>query len=174
MRQYHGNELPTFSAEETEYVKGSIDFIGINRYSTLYAKDCIHSSCILSGDRPIQGFVYTTIERNGVLIGDPETLTRCRRPHVRHHRSCLGSGARCRPALNSADRHYTLPVEAKASRWPLAMAGGVWGCLTRHSLPLQGKMQSRKQDVQVQELLHDDKRIEFHKAYLASLARVIK
>ncbi|KAF5958895.1 hypothetical protein HYC85_006120 [Camellia sinensis] len=44
-------------------------------------------------------------------------------------------------AKKSADRQYTLPMAAKTSRWPLATAGGVWGCLTRHSLPLQGKMQ---------------------------------
>ncbi|XP_022735573.1 beta-glucosidase 18-like [Durio zibethinus] len=50
MRQYHGSALPRFSPEETEYVKGSIDFIGLNHYSTLYANYCIHSPCILGGD----------------------------------------------------------------------------------------------------------------------------
>lgn len=71
MRQYHGSELPRFSPEETEYVKGSIDFIGINHYSTLYAKDCIHSHCALGGDHFIRGFAYTTGERDGILIGEP-------------------------------------------------------------------------------------------------------
>ena len=42
-------------------------------------------------------------------------------------------------AQNSADRHKIVPVGTPASRWPLATAGGVWGCLTRHSLPFQGK-----------------------------------
>ncbi|PSS16206.1 Beta-glucosidase [Actinidia chinensis var. chinensis] len=32
----------------------------------------------------------------------------------------------------------------------------------------------RQQDVQVQELLNDVKRVEFHKAYLASMARAIR
>ncbi|KAK9268749.1 hypothetical protein L1049_000510 [Liquidambar formosana] len=76
MLHYHGNELPRFTPEEAKYINGSIDFIGINHYSTLYAKDCIHSACILGGDRPIRGFVYTTGERDGVPIGEPTGMPR--------------------------------------------------------------------------------------------------
>ncbi|KAL0301154.1 UNVERIFIED_CONTAM: Beta-glucosidase 18 [Sesamum radiatum] len=79
MRRYHGSELPSFSPGERELLRDSIDFIGINHYGTLYAKDCIHSSCICNdsccsqgSDRPIRGFVYTTGERNGVTIGERE------------------------------------------------------------------------------------------------------
>ena len=71
MRRYLENELPRFSPEETKYVKGSIDFIGINHYSTLYAKDCMYSSCLHGGDRAIRGFADTTGKRDGVPIGDP-------------------------------------------------------------------------------------------------------
>lgn len=71
MRHYHGNELPRFTPEEKTYVKDSIDFIGLNHYSTLYAMDCIHSTCISGGDHVISGFVYTTGERDGVPIGEP-------------------------------------------------------------------------------------------------------
>ncbi|KAL0283983.1 UNVERIFIED_CONTAM: Beta-glucosidase 18 [Sesamum angustifolium] len=83
MRRYHGSELPSFSPEERELLRGSIDFIGINHYGTLYAKDCIHSSCICNdsscsqgSDRPIRGFVYTTGERNGVTIGERTGMSR--------------------------------------------------------------------------------------------------
>ncbi|KAL0328499.1 UNVERIFIED_CONTAM: Beta-glucosidase 18 [Sesamum calycinum] len=83
MRRYHGSELPSFSPEERELLRDSIDFIGINHYGTLYAKDCIHSSCICNdsscsqgGDRPIRGFVYTTGERNGVTIGERTGMSR--------------------------------------------------------------------------------------------------
>ncbi|KAL7216841.1 hypothetical protein ACSBR1_028711 [Camellia fascicularis] len=142
MRQYHGNELPTFSAEETDYIKGSTDFIGINHYSTFYAKDCIHSSCILGGDRPIRGFVYTDVERNGVPIGDPTGM----------------------PRFFVVPRGMEEIVNYVKERY--------------HNMPMyileNGYSPPRKQDVQVQELLHDDKRIEFHKAYLASLARAIR
>ncbi|PIA30694.1 hypothetical protein AQUCO_05400061v1 [Aquilegia coerulea] len=70
MRQYLGDQLPTFSPEEVNIVKGSIDYIGFNHYSTLYAKDCIQSSCDSGSSRAIQGYVYITGERNGTLIGD--------------------------------------------------------------------------------------------------------
>ncbi|XVF78173.1 hypothetical protein PTKIN_Ptkin14bG0108400 [Pterospermum kingtungense] len=76
MRQYHESALPSFSPEETEYVKGSIDFIGLNHYSTLYAKDCIHSPCVSGGDHFIRGFTYTTEEKDGVLIGEPTGVER--------------------------------------------------------------------------------------------------
>nr|KJB81915.1 hypothetical protein B456_013G167400 [Gossypium raimondii] len=76
MRQYHRSELPRFSSEETEYMKGSIDFIGLNHYSTLYAKDCIHSPCVLGGDHFIRGFTFTTGERDGTLIGEPTGVER--------------------------------------------------------------------------------------------------
>lgn len=69
MRHYLGDALPRFLPEEISYVKGSTDFIGINHYTTLYAKDCIHSACISGWDHAIRGFVYTTGERDGVPIG---------------------------------------------------------------------------------------------------------
>lgn len=71
MREYLGSQLPRFSKEETKYVKGSLDFIGINHYSTLYAKDCIHSVCVLGSNHAIRGFVYATGERDGIMIGEP-------------------------------------------------------------------------------------------------------
>lgn len=70
MRHYLGSELPQFSLEETKCITDSIDFIGVNHYSSLYAKDCTHSPCLLGGDHAVKGFVYTTGERDGVPIGD--------------------------------------------------------------------------------------------------------
>ena len=78
MCRYHRNELPKFTPEERLLIRDSIDFLGLNHYATLYAKDCIRSSCASSdsacapgGDRAIRGFVCTTAERGGVLIGEP-------------------------------------------------------------------------------------------------------
>ncbi|KAL2495908.1 Beta-glucosidase 47 [Forsythia ovata] len=83
MRRYHGSELPKFASEERMLLRDSIDFIGINHYGTLYAKDCIYSSCICNdsscnkgSDRAIRGFVYTTAERDGVPIGEPTGMPR--------------------------------------------------------------------------------------------------
>ncbi|XP_050247456.1 beta-glucosidase 18-like [Quercus robur] len=69
MRHILGSELPRFSPRERKLITGSLDFIGINHYSTLYAKDCTHSACTDGEDRPIQGFVNTTGYRDGVAIG---------------------------------------------------------------------------------------------------------
>lgn len=39
MVHYVGERLPKFSIEQSDMVKGSFDFIGINYYSTTYAAD---------------------------------------------------------------------------------------------------------------------------------------
>lgn len=38
MRKLARNRLPTFTAEEKKLVKGAFDFIGLNYYTTNYAK----------------------------------------------------------------------------------------------------------------------------------------
>lgn len=70
MRQILGSNLPTFTSEEKNLLKTKLDFIGINQYTTQYAKDCIDSSC------PIDTYdgnalVSTTGEHNGQFIGPP-------------------------------------------------------------------------------------------------------
>ena len=75
MQEILGDHLPKFSRDEMELVKGSIDFISVNHYTTLYAKDCLHSTCE-SGGHAIQGFLYTTGFRNGIPIGEPTGFSR--------------------------------------------------------------------------------------------------
>nr|XP_043627488.1 beta-glucosidase 18-like isoform X3 [Erigeron canadensis] len=70
MRKYLGNQLPRFSITEKNFIKDGIDFIGVNHYTTQYAKDCIYSSCSLTGNRAIKGFVDATSERDGIRIGE--------------------------------------------------------------------------------------------------------
>ncbi|XP_075091773.1 beta-glucosidase 18 isoform X1 [Nicotiana tabacum] len=45
MREYHGKKLPKFSSEEKRLIKNSTDFIGLNHYTTWFVKDCLHSNC---------------------------------------------------------------------------------------------------------------------------------
>ncbi|XP_047338512.1 beta-glucosidase 18-like [Impatiens glandulifera] len=77
MREYHREELPEFSIEEKLLLKRSIDFIGINHYSTLYAKDCIFSTC-LNGNTLIEGFTFTSGYNidTGSPIGEPTAMAR--------------------------------------------------------------------------------------------------
>ncbi|XP_071730160.1 beta-glucosidase 18-like [Rutidosis leptorrhynchoides] len=70
IQEYLGSELPSFSLEEKNFMKNSIDFIGINHYSSIYAKDCTNSSCSATANRAIEGIVDTVGERDGVLIGE--------------------------------------------------------------------------------------------------------
>lgn len=44
MRKLARNRLPTFTAEEKKLVKGAFDFIGLNYYTTNYAKSIPVSS----------------------------------------------------------------------------------------------------------------------------------
>ncbi|XP_010413600.1 PREDICTED: beta-glucosidase 16 isoform X1 [Camelina sativa] len=59
--------LPTFTPEESEMLKGSYDFIGLNYYSSLYAQDvpCATENITMTTD----ACVSVVGERNGVPIG---------------------------------------------------------------------------------------------------------
>lgn len=39
MRDRVGERMPTFTSAETDLIKGSLDFVGINHYTTFYASD---------------------------------------------------------------------------------------------------------------------------------------
>jgi beta-glucosidase len=39
MQKLVGKRLPQFSNQESQSVSGSLDFVGINHYTTLYAKN---------------------------------------------------------------------------------------------------------------------------------------
>ncbi|XP_068664862.1 beta-glucosidase 18-like [Aristolochia californica] len=68
MREILGTRLPNFSLEEKKLLKTKLDFIGINHYSTLYAKDCISSPCKVDF---FHGNMLATGSgiRDGLLIG---------------------------------------------------------------------------------------------------------
>ena len=71
MQAILGSQLPRFSKAEKKVLKGSLDYIYVNHYTTLYTKDCLHSICSDDANRPIKGFLDTTGYRDGVSIGDP-------------------------------------------------------------------------------------------------------
>ncbi|RDX66008.1 Beta-glucosidase 18, partial [Mucuna pruriens] len=75
MRSILGNQLPVFSPKEKSLIKGSLDFIGINHYGILYAKDCSLSACSPEANHPISGFVETSGTRDGIAIGDQTGMT---------------------------------------------------------------------------------------------------
>uniref|UniRef100_A0A0A0LD30 Beta-glucosidase n=1 Tax=Cucumis sativus TaxID=3659 RepID=A0A0A0LD30_CUCSA len=71
MREILGSQLPSFSDVEKDIIRGSLDFICVNHYTTFYTKDCLHSACFGGGNHPVTGYLNTTAYRDGVSIGDP-------------------------------------------------------------------------------------------------------
>ncbi|CAH9088231.1 unnamed protein product [Cuscuta epithymum] len=147
MHFYHGSELPNFTSEEKTLVKDSVDFIGINHYGTLYAKDCLYSSCNCTGsscskgaDRVIEGFLYTTGEKDGVPIGEP-----------------TGS-----PRFFSVPRGIEKIVDYVKERYhnkPMFIFENGYSSPNKTTLALEVEL--------------DAKRIEYHKAYLSYLAQAV-
>ncbi|KAF0894419.1 hypothetical protein E2562_038955 [Oryza meyeriana var. granulata] len=71
MREILSSNLPDFTPEEKKLLQtNKVDFIGINHYTAIYAKDCIYSPCKLDTYEG-NALVYTTGVRNGTNIGKP-------------------------------------------------------------------------------------------------------
>ncbi|XP_030509884.1 vicianin hydrolase [Cannabis sativa] len=68
-----GNRLPKFSKEESKLLKGSIDFLGLNYYTTNYAESApltTGRNVSYVGDRQ----VTLTTDKNGIPIGTPTAV----------------------------------------------------------------------------------------------------
>ncbi|KAL8131455.1 hypothetical protein AgCh_007404 [Apium graveolens] len=142
MRRYLGSELPQFSKEEIEHLKGSIDFIGLNHYTTHYSEDCIYSNCTEGADHAIKGYQQSKTYRDGSRIGEPTGI----------------DGISVVPRGMEKIVNY---VKERYNNIPMYITEN------GYSAPL-------REDVLVKDILNDTKRIEFHKAYLAFLARAIR
>lgn len=70
MRRVLGSRIPTFTSEERRKLGNKLDFIGINQYTSVYVKDCIHSPCIMDNFDG-NALVSISTTRNGVPIGAP-------------------------------------------------------------------------------------------------------
>ncbi|KAF7017504.1 unnamed protein product [Triticum aestivum] len=70
MREMLSSNLPKFTSEEKRLLQNKADFIGVNHYTAIYAKDCISSPCDI---KTYEGnaMVQAVGERDGVAIGRP-------------------------------------------------------------------------------------------------------
>ncbi|ESW19738.1 hypothetical protein PHAVU_006G151300 [Phaseolus vulgaris] len=74
MREILGKDLPPVPYE-LEKLKPSIDFIGVNHYTSYFVKDCIHSECEPGlGSTRTEGYALTWAHINGMTIGKPTSL----------------------------------------------------------------------------------------------------
>ena len=68
------SNLPKFTSEEKRLLrKNNADFIGLNHYTSIYAKDCISSPCDLETYEG-NALVQAVGERDGVTIGKPTAI----------------------------------------------------------------------------------------------------
>ncbi|XVF85829.1 hypothetical protein PTKIN_Ptkin17bG0149200 [Pterospermum kingtungense] len=71
MRSRVGSRLPSFTKSESDLVKGSLDFVGINHYTTYYGRQNATNSLIdLLSDCVSDADAFTVPFKNGVPIGD--------------------------------------------------------------------------------------------------------
>ncbi|XP_023535085.1 beta-glucosidase 18-like [Cucurbita pepo subsp. pepo] len=142
MQAILGSQLPRFSKAEKKVLKGSLDYIYVNHYTTLYTKDCLHSICSDDANRPIKGFLDTTGYRDGVSIGDP----------------------------TGVDRFFVVPrglekiINYIKQRYP---DKPIFVTENGYSAPLGDSNN-------VEDMVNDTKRVNYHKNYLASLAKAMR
>ncbi|XP_022736810.1 beta-glucosidase 13-like [Durio zibethinus] len=69
MRRLVRDRLPVFTAKDKELVKGSFDFIGINYYTSRYAKHIPINPQAAPVSYLVDQHVNSTVDKDGVLIG---------------------------------------------------------------------------------------------------------
>ncbi|XP_059455125.1 beta-glucosidase 17-like isoform X1 [Corylus avellana] len=70
MRALVGNRLPNFTEAQSNMVKGSLDFLGLNYYTARYADDSTSSSSF-NLSYTTDSHVDTSTEKDGIPIGEP-------------------------------------------------------------------------------------------------------
>ncbi|XP_057766531.1 putative beta-glucosidase 41 isoform X6 [Salvia miltiorrhiza] len=71
MQKLVGERLPEIGADVSEFLRGSLDFIGINHYTTLYVRnDRMRLANLILHDASTDSAVITTHSKHGVQIGD--------------------------------------------------------------------------------------------------------
>ncbi|KAA8520275.1 hypothetical protein F0562_014531 [Nyssa sinensis] len=74
MRAIVGHRLPKFSEAQSKMLKGSIDFIGINYYTSVYTSYSLSVNGV-NLSYTTDNHVDLTMEKNGVPIGQPTALS---------------------------------------------------------------------------------------------------
>ncbi|KAK5814010.1 hypothetical protein PVK06_029462 [Gossypium arboreum] len=69
MRRLVKDRLPVFTVQQNELVKGSFDFIGINYYTSRYAKNIPSTPNAAPASYLVDSNVNATVDKDGVLIG---------------------------------------------------------------------------------------------------------
>nr|XP_043624369.1 beta-glucosidase 47-like isoform X2 [Erigeron canadensis] len=75
MKDILGSLLPRFSKNDLKKLKNGLDFIGINHYTSFYAKDCLYSTCEEGpGVSKTEGYYLRTALNSNGQIGESTAL----------------------------------------------------------------------------------------------------
>ncbi|KAG0500088.1 hypothetical protein HPP92_000160 [Vanilla planifolia] len=69
MRKHAGTRLPTFTESESQELKGSFDFLGVNYYFSTYVADNPNASKMVNRDFNADMFAKFTTLKDGPLVG---------------------------------------------------------------------------------------------------------
>jgi len=69
MRNIVGSRLPSFTKEQAQKLRGSLDFIGVNHYVTMYCFDVPRKGELVSRDYAQDMSIGMAVERDGIPLG---------------------------------------------------------------------------------------------------------
>ncbi|XP_077214617.1 beta-glucosidase 6-like [Tasmannia lanceolata] len=145
MKERVKERLPEFSKNQSDALKSSLDFVGINHYTTYYAMDITNSSFyknMLNNDTFVDAGALPTPIRNGEPIGDTGGSTWL---------YIVPWGMR--KAMNYIKNRYGNPMVIVTEN---------------------GIDEVNDPDKPLLEALQDQKRIDYHRDYLSNLSAAIK
>ncbi|URE31841.1 beta-glucosidase [Musa troglodytarum] len=162
MKTRVGNRLPKFSTAEAAMVKGSLDFVGVNHYTTYYAKHNLTNIIgILLNDTLADSGAITLPFKDGKAIGD-----------------------RCISLKNDAviEPYDDFGVQA-SSIWLFIVPQGIRRLMNyikqKYGNPVVIITENGMDDfnnpfISIKDALKDDKRIRYHNDYLSNLSASIR
>ncbi|KAJ0733783.1 putative beta-glucosidase [Helianthus annuus] len=143
MQTQVGDRLPEITPDVSEFIKGSLDFVGINHYTSLYAKnDKTRIRKFILRDASTDAAVITSTSRNGESIGE----------------TAASSWLRIVPW---GLRKVAVYIKEKYGNPPVIITEN-------------GMDDPNKSNIDLEEALQDEKRINYHRDYLSNLSAAIR
>uniref|UniRef100_A0A0E0LET6 4-hydroxy-7-methoxy-3-oxo-3,4-dihydro-2H-1,4-benzoxazin-2-yl glucosidebeta-D-glucosidase n=1 Tax=Oryza punctata TaxID=4537 RepID=A0A0E0LET6_ORYPU len=143
MQKLAGDRLPQFSTHASKLVSGSLDFVGINHYTTLYARnDRLRIRKLVMNDASTDSAVIPTAYRHGKKIGETAA---------------------------SSWLHIVPWGMFKLMKYVKEKYGNPPVVITENGMDDANHPFSRLEDV-----LQDDKRIQYHNDYMSNLLDAIR
>eukprot|EP01018_Ginkgo_biloba_P001381 Gb_31508 [translate_table: standard] len=177
MRTRVGSRLPEFTTDEVEMVKGSVDFVGLNHYTTMYVADAPVTSNLKDYWEDMS--ISLTGERDGVpigqLVGD-QFLCSLSNIIFQINFTIVMNGRK--------HGHYTLVTAYQTDVFsfyivPTGIKDLVDYIKFKYYNPPvfiteNGMAYKNNDSIPLEEALNDTTRVKFHREYLSSLSQAVK